>query len=225
VDLAPRFWQLGLVVPDIEAAANELERGPAMTFQELQQLTLGADRLLVQFSVVGPPYLELLQGDPGGPWDAGGRPRLDHLGYWVDDLDVERARLEAAGFAVIDYAATAAHYHVLPKTGLRVEPIDTHQRDRLRRTFGFEQLDGWSPQAPRRVAIAVQDLAAARAELSRALGLRWHASEGGFVSEQGPPHVALVEGGTSRLVYAPGAGAHAAGPGATTGVAVEIETA
>jgi hypothetical protein len=160
--------------------------------------------LLVQFSAAGPPYVELLQGDSGGPWDAGGRPRLDHLGYWVDDRAAERARLEEAGFAAIDYAASAAHYHVLPRTGLRVEPIDTRQRDRLRRAFGFEQLDGWSPQAPRHVAIPVEDLTAARAELSEALGLRWDASDGGPASQQGPPHVALTDGGRPRLIYAAG---------------------
>jgi hypothetical protein len=204
VSSAPRFWQVGLVVPDIEAAAEELERAGVGGFQELQQLTLGEERLLVQFSVAGPPYVELLQGDSRGPWDAGGRPRLDHLGYWVDDRAAERARLEEAGFAAIDYAASAAHYHVLPRTGLRVEPIDTRQRDRLRRAFGFEQLDGWSPQAPRHVAIPVEDLAAARAEMSEALGLRWDASDGGLASQQGPPHVALTDGGRPRLIYAAG---------------------
>jgi hypothetical protein len=52
----------------------------------------------VAFSLEGPHHLELLehrdatayQGLPGGP-------RVNHIGYWVDDLPAEIQRLEAVG--------------------------------------------------------------------------------------------------------------------------------
>jgi len=48
VSSAPRFWQVGLVVPDIEAAAEELER--ALT-------ALGLDGAMI-FGRTGPQHLD-----------------------------------------------------------------------------------------------------------------------------------------------------------------------
>jgi hypothetical protein len=137
------FWQVGIVVDDIERAQDELTRALGVTWTRTLDLRLGDWEYRLCLSNEGPPYLELLEGPPGSPWDGADGSRIDHLGYWTEDIAGERHRLEDAGVPVAYDGETAGlrfNYHDLPLSGIRIEPIDVWHRDRLRRTFGLEDL-------------------------------------------------------------------------------------
>jgi len=137
------FWQVGIVVDDIERSQEELTRALGVTWARTLDLRLEDWEYRLSLSNEGPPYLELLEGPPGSPWDAAGGSRIDHVGYWTEDIAVERRRLEEAGVPVAydgEAAGLRFNYHALPETGIRIEPIDVWHRDGLRRTFGLDDL-------------------------------------------------------------------------------------
>lgn len=137
----PPFFQVGILVADLEAAMDELGRALGLTWAEPQDRRLGEWTCRVTFGRPGPPYLELIEGPPGSPWDSEGGYRLDHLGLWTGDLDRERARLVAEGLPV-DVEGTELSgpwtYHRGERTGLRIEVIDEARRPGLLRTYGLD---------------------------------------------------------------------------------------
>ena len=128
VSVSPRaYFQVGVLVDDIDAAADELHRVAGLTFEAPRERQLGEWSIRNAFSVHGPPYIELIEGPPGSPWDHGGRPGLDHLGFWSPDLEADRMRLADEG---IEIAADGTQlggqwlYHRLPHSGMRTEHLD-----------------------------------------------------------------------------------------------------
>jgi hypothetical protein len=125
------YFQVGLLVDDIYAAADEFERATGLSFEAPVERRLGDWTILVAFSLDGPPYVELIEGPEGSPWHAAGGRHLDHLGFWSADLEAERHRLDREGIAVaIDGARLGGQwlYHHLPHTGVRIEHIDESAR-------------------------------------------------------------------------------------------------
>ncbi len=98
-------YHMGVVVADISRAIAELSDQLGIAFEPPMPVTVGAEyrgvfgqhAVTVSYGRQGPPYLELLQGAPGGIWALEDGPRMHHLGVWVDDLAKEVARLKAAG--------------------------------------------------------------------------------------------------------------------------------
>ncbi|MBN0043422.1 VOC family protein [Streptomyces actuosus] len=68
------------------------------------------------FSRPGPPFIELVEGGPGSPWDASRGPRFHHLGYWTDDLETGSRRLSEGGFPAefsgCPFGRPYAYHHV-----------------------------------------------------------------------------------------------------------------
>jgi hypothetical protein len=104
------------------------ELGPALGIKWKQPRTRQFDSwtIRVVFSD-GWPFVELIEGQPGGPWDTAPGNRLDTLAYWSDDLQGDRQRLADAGLSMsIDgsqYGATWT-YHSTQHCGLRVALVD-----------------------------------------------------------------------------------------------------
>lgn len=94
------FWHIGIVVASIEDAKAELTRALGVESTETVEATAGEWTYRGAMSKHGPPYFELMHGAPGSPWDASAGSRLDHLAYWVDDLEQSQGQLEAAGIPV-----------------------------------------------------------------------------------------------------------------------------
>ena len=140
--MAPPF-HVGIVVADLEAALDELAQVAGIEFRDLGRPQVGGWTIRVAYSVDGPPHLELIEGPPGSPWDASAGARLDHLGFWVDDLAGERARLEALGMQA-DLALETFAYLRGPATHLRLELNTARMRAPL-----YELL-GRHPPDPRR---------------------------------------------------------------------------
>lgn len=139
-----KFWQLGLMVQDIEAAMTELSTVLGLEWSEIREAEMGGTPLRVAMSRQGPPYFELVQGPPGSHWDCSDGSRLDHLGYWTDGYAQERARLESVGAPVdIDAEAISGrrlNYHRLPQSGFRIEMFDADDRQGFRERWGFEDV-------------------------------------------------------------------------------------
>ena len=128
------FFHVGVIVEDLDAAMEEMSRSLGLEFNEPHESTYGDSHIRVCYSLQGPPYLELIQGEPGSMWSTTGGPHADHVGYFVDDLDASMRRLEAEGLPV-DIDGTSYRkrfsYHRSTHAGLRVELIDASRREGL----------------------------------------------------------------------------------------------
>lgn len=135
------FFQVGVLVQDIEAARAELERALGVEWSEIVEREIGEWRIRVCFVKQGPPYLELLEGPPGSPWDSSAGSRIDHIGYWTPDLAAEKQRLDEAGLALEVDGSTLGGvftYHRGRESGLRVELIDDSGRAAFYERWGLE---------------------------------------------------------------------------------------
>src|SRR5688572_243339 len=96
-----KFFHIGICVPDIDAAMDELGTALGCTWGErLGPRQIGEWTLTSVFSREE-PHLELLEGSAGSPWEAEEGSRLHHLGFWSDDPESESERLAKAGMPVV----------------------------------------------------------------------------------------------------------------------------
>jgi catechol 2,3-dioxygenase-like lactoylglutathione lyase family enzyme len=106
VPLAPAdFYHVGVVVPDIAAAAGRLTTVAGYQWTKPVRATLAVTTEAGDYEVpfefvysMQAPHLELVQEVPGTIWAVPPRGATHHLGYWADDLADAARRLEAAGF-------------------------------------------------------------------------------------------------------------------------------
>lgn len=98
----PVPFHIGIVVQDIDAAAAQLHDLLAVTWAPRIEIPTRVDtpsgclELVVhlQYSVGGPPYLELVRRQPGSVWENLG---LHHLGLWSNNPPSDSARFDALG--------------------------------------------------------------------------------------------------------------------------------
>ncbi|MBU6533266.1 VOC family protein [Streptomyces sp. A108] len=105
--------------------------------------SLGEWDYLLAFTRGGPPYVELVQGPPGSPWDSSLGARCHHLGYWTEDVDRSSARLSGAGFEQEFSACPLGRpyaYHKVPSLGVDVELMDISRQQRF--------VASWDPGTP-----------------------------------------------------------------------------
>ncbi len=126
------FWHSGIVVNDLEQAMSELEQSTGAQWLAPQERPDGDDVVRVCFSQTA-PYIELIEGNPGGLWPTTAGPRVDHLAYWTEDFKADCAHLdgmglrrEAGGASV--WGGNWAYFRV-PAIGIRLELCDTAGRD------------------------------------------------------------------------------------------------
>jgi len=128
------YFQVGFVVPDLEAAMEELGAGLGVELVGPQERELGDCVLRIAFARTPPPYVELIEGPPGSLWDASAGALIHHLGYWSEDMDADSARLEAAGMGLERDLGYARYHRPAGAAGARVELIDVaHRPDFLAR--------------------------------------------------------------------------------------------
>jgi catechol 2,3-dioxygenase-like lactoylglutathione lyase family enzyme len=98
------MYHVGVVVPDVRAAMERYGEALGFTWSRVGDTTLDVlvdgrprqARIAATYSMQGPPYLELIEERSGGVWavEALG---LQHVGFWVDDLEGAISRFDAAG--------------------------------------------------------------------------------------------------------------------------------
>jgi catechol 2,3-dioxygenase-like lactoylglutathione lyase family enzyme len=96
------MFHVGIVVPNLEEAQRRftdllgLQWGPRFDieapFYDREGRDIGA-RLKFAYSTE-PPYLELIQEQPGTPWVCNEHSNLHHIGFYADDVPAQSARLE-----------------------------------------------------------------------------------------------------------------------------------
>ena len=133
-------FQVGFVVPDLEAAMEEFA---AMLGAEMigpQERDLGSTGVLrIAFARTPRPYLELIEGPPGSIWDSTDGPRMHHLAYWSDDMDADSTRLEAAGLKREIDLGFARYHGPAAATGSRIELISTEHREAFYGRWGLTE--------------------------------------------------------------------------------------
>jgi hypothetical protein len=121
------FFHVGIVVEDIHTAMDELGASLGVTWEEPHTSTYGESTITVAYTIEGPPYLELVQGDKEGPWSTEDGSRLDHIGYWSDDVEGDSQRLSDSGSPFEVGARTFGRagwaYHRTATTGIRLEVV------------------------------------------------------------------------------------------------------
>ncbi|MEZ5270844.1 MAG: VOC family protein [Ilumatobacteraceae bacterium] len=103
-------YHLGVVVPHLESAMDEITAAQGVTWASLQdrQQSLWTPelgdirtRLRFTYSCEGPLHIELLQGEAGTFWDDAVWHGLQHTGVWSDDVAGETEALAAAGWELV----------------------------------------------------------------------------------------------------------------------------
>ena len=132
-----RAYHLGIRVPDIHAAMDELGESLGVTWCSLQEREqsvwtpdggLQAIPLKFTYSSAGPNHLELLEGAPGTIWDGRQAPGAHHTGVWVDDVAASTKELLDKGWTLAAAQRPpedgyGAFTYVQPPSGLIVELV------------------------------------------------------------------------------------------------------
>jgi hypothetical protein len=144
------FWHAGVVVTNLEQAMDEVGRATGAQWRPAQERPDGRQTIRVCFSQV-PPYIELIEGNPGGLWPTADGPRVDHLAYWTDTFEAECANLAGLGLRREAGGASAWGgnwaYFRLPAIGIRLELCDTAGRDAFFRQWNLAD-DTARPRPP-----------------------------------------------------------------------------
>lgn len=138
----PDLFKTGLLVTDLEQAMRDLSVWLGLEWTPIQESPLvlrtpqGDEKVDLRFvfSTGAPPYLELLQANPGGFYAASQGSHIHHVGRWVADLPAASRELEAAGLpleaAGVDATGSCPALFCFHRGahGLRVELVDQGNR-------------------------------------------------------------------------------------------------
>jgi lactoylglutathione lyase len=135
------LFHLGVRVPDLDAAMDELGASLAITWSEVRENPaqtlwtptggLQEIHLRYTYSAEGPQHIELLQGTAGSFWDGNDHPGAHHQGVWADDVGAETDRLVGLGWTLVgaqrDPGAgegVGMFTYLRPPSGLIIELVD-----------------------------------------------------------------------------------------------------
>lgn len=152
----PVMFHTGMIVNDLETSMRQFSAAFGFTWAEPQRVVAdlrgpkGIKRreAVGTYSLEGPHHIELVQQIDAAVWhDVTGGPLVHHIGFWVDDLAGEVARLEALGFRpeVSGVAADGGpgdfvyiHNHL---GGLWLELVDSAMRPGVERWLHGSELN------------------------------------------------------------------------------------
>jgi hypothetical protein len=146
-DYQQALYHVGVRVPDLDAAMDELGKGLGMSWAQIVERDqpvwtpsegVYAIPLRFTYSCEGPQHVELLQGAPGSLWDGADWPGVHHHGVWVDDVAAETERLLGLGWT-LEMAGKAPEdgygsmTYVRSPQGFLLEPVAAAVRPRFER--------------------------------------------------------------------------------------------
>jgi hypothetical protein len=123
-----------VVVESVEQAQSELTAALGLTWNRVQRRAVRLDSpdglietaMIYTYSTQGPPYLELIEQQPGTPF---GQLGLHHMAVWSDDPKESSRHFEELGWPretvslAPDGSWAGGLFHVL-SGGLRIEVVD-----------------------------------------------------------------------------------------------------
>lgn len=115
----PAFYHVCFAVPDLELAMRDLGNAAGCAWNAPWEENLGEWEYRMTFSCGEPPFIELVTGSPGSPWDATDGARFDHLGYWTSSVAAGSRRLARHGFPEVFSGCPSGR----PYVGHRVDSI------------------------------------------------------------------------------------------------------
>lgn len=121
------YFHVCCVVPDLESAMTEMSEAIGVSWQSIRDRSSGNMRWRLVYSADGPPFIELVQGEPGTPWHTSVGPVLHHFGRFTEDLDAGIAEIETAGGGIeTDGRLISGRWAYLrvPRSGALIELIE-----------------------------------------------------------------------------------------------------
>lgn len=134
------FYHVCFTTPDLETTMEDFVRAAAVSWQPPVQGRVADWDYRMAFTAGGPPFIELIETAPGGPWGDTGTPGFHHLGFWTSDLTAGGARLTGQGFPEVFSGCPHGRpfaYHRMDAIGGHIELVD------LARQPSF--LETWNP--------------------------------------------------------------------------------
>jgi catechol 2,3-dioxygenase-like lactoylglutathione lyase family enzyme len=134
-----RPFHICFAVPDLEQAMDDFTEFAGVRWQPIEHDELDAWSYRVAMSA-DDPFIELIEGPPGSPWDASQGPRFDHVGWWCADLEATARQLGQAGHALtLDGRVHGRRftYHQVDSVDARFEFVDVARRRRLMELWGL----------------------------------------------------------------------------------------
>ncbi|WP_405651166.1 VOC family protein [Streptomyces sp. RK9] len=121
------FYHVCFAVPDIERAMRDFQLAAGVEWSAPASDRIGEWDFRIVFTTGGPPFIELIEGPAGSPWDASAGARFDHIGFWSSDVEQGSRRLRDQGlptdFSGCPHGRPFA-YHRVDSIGARVELVD-----------------------------------------------------------------------------------------------------
>ncbi|TDC72160.1 VOC family protein [Streptomyces hainanensis] len=134
------FYHVCFTVPELEAAMRDLTAAAGVRWSDPVASSIGDCDYRIVFTRGGPPFIELIQAAPGGPWGDTGAAGFHHLGWWTSDIAAGTDRLAAAGLPQAFTGCPLGRpfaYHRLDSIGAHVELVEAGRQP------GF--IDTWNP--------------------------------------------------------------------------------
>jgi hypothetical protein len=131
------YFHVCYIVPELEEAMDELTRSTGVEWQAPRDRASGDMRWRLVYSVGPPPFIELVEGEPGTPWHTA-EGQLHHIGRFTYDLDEGIREFEAVGGTIeVDGREITGRwaYFRIPTSGALIELIEADD-DMRRNQFG-----------------------------------------------------------------------------------------
>jgi hypothetical protein len=133
-------FQAGIIVEDFDAAMAELTAMLGVRWSgPIQRDDIWPGFRMAQ-TIDGPLHIELCCGPAGSPWDPAGGPRLDHLGFWTDDIEEDKKELEKVPSVELELGGLAGipfAYYRGTASGLKAEIVDASLKPVWRDRWGM----------------------------------------------------------------------------------------
>ncbi|MEE4490789.1 VOC family protein [Streptomyces sp. BE230] len=137
------FYHVCFSVPDLGRAMEDLTAVSAVRWHDPVDGRIGDWPYRIAFTVQGPPFIELIEAAPGGPWGDTTRAQFHHIGFWTSDITAGASRLAAHGFPEVFSGCPHGRpfaYHRMDSVGGHVELVDAVQQPSF--------LESWHPGGP-----------------------------------------------------------------------------
>ncbi|MGW2706693.1 VOC family protein [Streptomyces sp. NPDC001340] len=132
------LYHVCFTTPHLEGTMEDFARAIAVTWQPPVEGQLAGCDYRMAFTAGGPPFIELIEAAPGGPWGDTSTPGFHHLGFWTSDLAAGGARLTGRGFREVFSGCRHGRsfaYHRMDAIAGHIELVDLAKQPSFLQTW------------------------------------------------------------------------------------------